>query len=93
MSAEARPLTVSDMQTYLYSLRERLPMWVVYDHPSDRPDVYVARLWLSLPQPLALPMTLASKNLDALRDELAALGLAHLDRNPGDDPAIMEVWL
>jgi hypothetical protein len=87
------PLTQGDMRQYLYSLRERLPMWTVYDHPTDYPDVYVARLWLSLPEPVALPMTLACPELDPLREELANLGLTSLHRQPGDDPAILETWI
>ena len=28
------------------SADDALPMWVVYDHPSDYPETYIARQWL-----------------------------------------------
>lgn len=89
----AEPLTPADLATYLYSLRERLPMWTVYDHPLDHPDVYVARLSLTLPEPVHLPMALACPELEPIREQLASLGLTRLHRFPNDDPVILETWI
>lgn len=74
------------------ALHERLPMWVVYDSPSDYPGYWVARLHLSLPQPQATDCVLTALTLDTLHWLLPA-GLTRLPRQPDDDPAIFEVWL
>ena len=78
---------------FLYDLRERLPMFTVYDHPLDRPDVFVARLWTTLPEPNAVAFVLTAARLDTIRNALDALGLVHLSRNPEDDAKILETWL
>lgn len=67
-----------------------LLIWVVYDHPADLPDYYVARLWIG---ERASEVALLSPNLMALREVLTAKGLVHLDRTDADDPAILETWL
>jgi hypothetical protein len=71
----------------------RLPMWVVYDHPTDYPDGWLARLWYSLPQPQATGLAIAAGALDTLRDHLAERGCTVIPRSEGDDPAIVESWL
>jgi hypothetical protein len=77
---------------FAYDLRDNLPQFVVYDHPKDFPDHYVARMWLALPlQPVRFVLRAAT--LDALRDFLATLGLVHLSRSPEDDASILEVWM
>lgn len=67
-----------------------LPVWVVYDHPRDWPDYYVARCWMG-EQPTG--DMILSMDLDMLRSSLESRGLVHLDRMDGDDPAILETWL
>jgi hypothetical protein len=73
--------------------RDRLPHWVIYDHPSDHPELYVARLFYSLPQPEATKIALGSKRLEPLRMWLSGYGYVRLDRDPEDDATIVEVWL
>ena len=73
--------------------RERLPMWVVYNHPSDYPEDYVARIYYSLPAPAATFMVIRSKSLASLQDFLLSRGAIKFARDPNDDPAILEVWI
>lgn len=77
---------------FLFDLRDRLPMFVVYDHPADFPDHYVARLWVSHP-PTPIRFVLRAMTLAALQDTLDALGLVHLMRHEADDPAVVETWV
>lgn len=77
---------------FLYDLREHLPMFVVYDHPQDFPEHYVAALWLTTPH-TRVRYVLRSSTLDRLRHVLEVFGLVHLHRNDGDDPVILETWL
>jgi hypothetical protein len=72
---------------------ERLPIWVVYDHPSDWPQFYVARLHYALPRPEPTGSVLMYRDLDPLREVLADMGCTKLDRFPEDDPAILETWI
>lgn len=76
----------------MYGRRGSLSMWTVYDHPSDMPDAFVARMWLVGPEVRATGSVLTADTLEALRDKLPP-GLACLPRRPDDDPAIVEVWL
>jgi hypothetical protein len=71
-----------------------LPAWIVYDHPTDFPDDYVARLWMFLPPPAApTSHIITCKNLDALRFMLEDEGFICIGREPDDDPKIVEVWV
>lgn len=71
-----------------------LAVWVVYDHPRDFPDVYVARKHIaSVSGNTATEETLVSPDLNVLREALEAKGFVHLSRDPNDDPVILEVWL
>lgn len=74
---------------------QTLSMWVVYAHPKDDPDVFVARRW-ELGQAGGLEPTMVvmrDADLERLRGVLRARGLFHLARDPADDPVIVEVWL
>ena len=66
-----------------------IPMWVVYDHPSDMPEQFVARKWLTDKHTEAFFL---GETLEVLRAKLPQ-GLTRLARHPNDDPAIVEVWL
>lgn len=68
-------------------------MWVVYDHPDDEPDSYVARLWLTLPGAAPTNIILKAPTVDSIRDHLVNLGFVRLERSPGDDAKIMESWI
>jgi hypothetical protein len=73
--------------------RERLPMWVIYDHPPGYPLFYVGVKWLTLPQPHATNDIIFANTLDDLRNTLERKGLVCLTRSPEDDPKIIETWL
>jgi hypothetical protein len=92
IDAGASPALITATLQFLYDEREKLPMFVVYDHPVDFPQHYVAVLWVSAPV-LRLPYVLRASTIERLRDMLDALGLTHLHRYPDDDPRIMETWL
>jgi hypothetical protein len=86
-------LNMVETRIYLHSLRDRLPMFVITDHPTDWPEFYVARLHLTLPEDALLPFAIMDPSLDRLRDTMEALGLVCLSRDPLDHPAIVETWL
>lgn len=71
-----------------------LVTWTIYDHPADFPNHVVVRPWEVVggghvePGPQWL-----CKDLDEARELLAPLGLYRLDRQPNDDPTIIEVWV
>lgn len=67
-----------------------VPLWVVYDGPREWPGWYVARFWEG---ETATSEVMVEKNLDQLRLKLQRRGLVKLDRNIGDEPHIVEVWL
>jgi hypothetical protein len=68
------------------------PMWVVFGpDTADQQGMFVARLWSSLP--LAhTSVLIRAGSLDEIR-EMLPTGLARLERYPGDDPNIIEVWM
>lgn len=67
-----------------------LDMWVVYEHPTDFPEHYVARLWEG-----ETPTTthIIERDLEKLRERLFRMGMVKLDRMPGDVPVVLETWL
>lgn len=67
-----------------------LPIWVIYDHPRDFPDKFVARLWLG-EKPTEEVMI--SGNIRALRMQLQREGFVRLERRYEDDAKIVETWL
>jgi hypothetical protein len=91
--AVALSLNIPETRAYLATLRERLPMFTVTDHPKDWPDFYVARLALTVPELTLLPLAIMDPDLDRLRETMAALGLVCLTRDPRDDPVVVETWL
>jgi len=76
------------------SERDRLEMWTVYDHPLDHPEHFVARRWvIEAEGPRATGTLYKSAELERIRAAMRAFGLVKLDRDPADDPKIVEVWL
>jgi hypothetical protein len=84
---------MTTVQSVLYELREKLPMFVVYDHPSDYPDHFVARLWVSLPIPQPMQLQIRSAHIESLRDIFEQAGLTLLTRSEHDEPVILETWI
>lgn len=69
---------------------DELAIWTVYRKPKDRPDApYLARLYHG---ERPTPEVLTASDIDTLRAELPP-GLVRMERSPGDDPCIIEVWL
>lgn len=69
-----------------------LPMWTIYDHPTDYPDGFIARLFLTLPDLRITRSVVVAPTLSALRARLP-MGLVCMTRAPDDDPRIVETWL
>ena len=67
----------------------REAMIVIYDHPKDYPNSYVARIW-----DMNKPTNVVVKNesLDVLRS-LIPSGMSCIKRHETDDPCIIEIWL
>jgi hypothetical protein len=73
---------------------ELLGMWVVYDHPTDFPNEFVARRHVvNAKGSRPTEEVLTSTALDLLRSELVERGLTMIPRFADDDPKIIEVWL
>lgn len=66
-----------------------LPIWTVYDHPTDYPAGFIARLFLN-DKPTSQVLT--ARSLDGVREQLPP-GLYCIPRSPDDDPVIVECWL
>lgn len=64
-------------------------MIVIYDHPKDYPNKYVARVW-DMNKPTNV--VAINERLDILRTLIPG-GMIVCDRNKDDDPCILEVWL
>jgi hypothetical protein len=72
---------------------EMLGMWVIYDHPTDYPDRYVARRFYSGPGViLASDDLLTGDTIEELRI-LLPHGLTRVPRSPQDDPKVLEAWV
>lgn len=67
-------------------------MWVVYDHPIDFPDWWVARRFDG---PVPTDEVITAPSAPVLRSMLreAWPDLVRFSRSEGDDPKIAEVWL
>lgn len=73
-------------------MTDSLVMWVVYDHPTDFPDGFIARRWDG-----ATPtnVVITANTAGAVRTQLrhVAPDLVCFKRAENDDPKIVEVWL
>jgi hypothetical protein len=72
-------------------------MWVIYDHPSDHPDVFIAREWFIKagrvePSPVT---TYRDEYLENVRTfvRTVAPDAIRLERADDDDPVIVESWV
>jgi hypothetical protein len=82
----------TDLDRLQASARAALPMWTVYRQPRDYPENYVARLFVTIPSPVATHVAIVADTLEELRKALPA-GLLRLERQPADEPQIVEVWI
>jgi hypothetical protein len=68
----------------------KLPLFVVYDHPTDYPDLFVIRIWENeIPKEIIF----TSDDIDVVRGFLRMRGLVNLGRYKEDDLKILEVWV
>lgn len=71
-------------------MADGLSIWVVYDHPSDYPNCYVARCFIGEEW---TPSIMICPDLERLQEQLMQMGLTKLMPMEGDDPTILETWL
>lgn len=71
-----------------------LVLYTIYDHPKDYPHEFVIRRWDGRTnQPIDKGEPFArGKTLKSVRHKLPP-GLYRLQREPGDDPVIVETWI
>lgn len=72
-------------------------IWIIYDHPSDFPDVFLARRWEQTKIGfMPSEHTIMGTTLEEVRNGIdkATHGLCLVPRSsPIDDHKIVEVWL
>lgn len=74
------------------SVDRSLSMWVIYDHPADYPDQFVARRWkITAGEALPTDEVIRAATIDGVRQGLPP-GLTVLAAADGDDPTIVETW-
>jgi hypothetical protein len=68
---------------------DALDLFVVYDHPRDFPEKFVVRRWQGIVPTAEFALA------DSLEEARAKVpgDCVRIDRNPADDPAILETWL
>jgi len=75
-------------------MNEALEMWVIYDHPKDYPNSFIARRWLVDDKGERFTGDIINANsLEKLRIVLINIGKTCINRDPNDDPVIVETWL
>lgn len=67
-----------------------VPIITVYDHPADYPDKFVARVFdLNRPTNMAA----IADTYEELLEAIPTRSMARMERNPKDDPVIVETWI
>jgi len=70
-------------------LATKMPLIAIYDHPSDYPDKFVARIWdVDIPTRYAV----LRDDLESIR-EVIPPWMVRFVRSDKDDPVIVETWL
>ncbi|MBR0753537.1 hypothetical protein JQ604_15215 [Bradyrhizobium jicamae] len=90
------PLELVMRRQWEAAQRGVMSQWVVYDHPRDHPDAFVARRWEVIrgtPEPVPTQDMIGGVDLSELRACLGDAGLVKLSRSEGDQPQIIEVWI
>lgn len=71
-------------------------MWTIYDHPSDYPNEFVARLFeIRATGATATGHVVAAPTLPLIRRVVQRLapGSVCVGRRPDDEPVVVETWL
>jgi hypothetical protein len=72
-----------------------LDMWVIYKQPRDYPDGYVARRWIigAKPgEPVPTEEFATAPTLEEIRKHVPGY-CVRLERDPRDEPQIVECWI
>lgn len=69
-----------------------LAIWTIYQSPSDHPGEFVARKWLVKTEPVPSEWVVKGATLAEVRAKLPP-HLFRMERDPMDDPNIVESWL
>lgn len=65
--------------------------WVVYDHPVDLPEFYVARAWIIKGTGMIATETkIVDTDIESIRDQLRAKGLSRFKEMGG---VVIEWWM
>jgi hypothetical protein len=74
--------------------RGALPIWTVYDKPTDHPNGFIARLYeVGKGEVVVTNKMIAKPELTPIREVFLKAGLTKLKRAPGDEPRIVESWV
>lgn len=67
--------------------------WTIYVHPLDFPEHYAVRMWVVVEGAVVhMPIAGLYDTLEEARFDIP-VGLYQVDRDPDDDPVIVESWL
>lgn len=81
------------METVKERPKEALQIWTIYDkHHTESPS-YNATLFNIRPDGTTYAIATLWGNLEKLREEMENRGLCRMDRDPDDDPSVVESWL
>lgn len=70
-----------------------LTIFTIYEKPKDQPEHFVVRQWFTNGERDPLPgEAKLAKTLGEARAWIPH-GLVRFDRNPADDPSIIETWI
>jgi hypothetical protein len=73
---------------------EPMVIWTIFRRPADYPNHHVARKFLVFQgYSEATDEVIVSEDLQPLRYQMERQGLYRMNRDPNDDPAIVETWL
>ena len=71
-----------------------LSVWVIFDHPRDCPDMFIARRFTIRPHHVdPTEDVLRAATLDPLREMFMRRGFVRFARDPRDDAKIVESWM
>ena len=71
-----------------------LTIWVIYDHPKDYPESFVARKFVYIDNELKpTSKTLKDVDIDNIRKKLRGKSFTPLPRLKNDDQKIVETWI
>ena len=70
-----------------------LSMWVIYEKPRDYPQSFVVRRWRVVAERVIATQEFSVHDTLEQAREGVPVWCARIDRDPEDDPVIVESWL